>query len=114
MTKADYIPELSEVRMERRAPEGPYVLDADDRAYVESCLREVEAAFGLDAFPGAPFEAISGRALIRRFIVWWRTLESEDARQAAAHAQLPGAIRLLDTVSAFMEERAARPAPGGR
>ncbi|MEP9354921.1 hypothetical protein ABLE93_15135 [Xanthobacter sp. KR7-65] len=108
MTKADYIPELSEARMERRAPEAPFRLEAEDRAYVEGCLRQVEAAFGEDAFPGMPFEAISGRALIRRFIVWWRTLEPENPAQVEAHAQLPGAIRLLDTVSTFMAERAAR------
>lgn len=111
MTRADYIPELSEVRMERRAPEAPFRLEAEDRAYVEGCLRQVEAAFGCDAFPGTPFDAIPGRALIRRFIVWWRTLELADGAQVEAHALLPGAIRLLDTVSTFMEERAAR---GGR
>jgi len=94
--------------MERRAPEGPFTLSAADAGYVEACLRRVEAAFGFDAFPGVPFAHIAGRALIRRFIVWWRTLEPEGAAQAEAHAQLPGAIRLLDTVSAFMEERAGR------
>ncbi|MFG1209917.1 hypothetical protein V5F79_22995 [Xanthobacter flavus] len=108
MTKADYIPELSEVRMERRAPEAPYQLENEDHVYVHGCLRQVEAAFGLDAFPGVPFDAISGRALIGRFIVWWRTLEPETPQQVEAHAQLPGAIRLLDTVSAFLEERAGR------
>lgn len=108
MVKTDYIPELSEVRMERRAPDGPFALSSADAAYVEACLRRVEAAFGLDAFPGVPSSHIPGRALIRRFIVWWRTLEPEDAAQIEAHAQLPGAIRLLDTVSAFMEERAGR------
>lgn len=106
MVKTDYIPELSEVRMERRAPEEPYALDADDRAYIEDSLRQVEAAFGEEGFPGMPFAAIPGRALIRRFIVWWRTLEPETHAQREAHAQLPGAIRLLDTVSAFLEEKA--------
>lgn len=106
MVKTDYIPELSEVRMERRAPEGPYTLDADDRAYIEGCLRQVEAAFGTQGFPGMPFEAIPGRALMRRFIVWWRTLEPETEAQGEAHAQLPGAIRLLDTVSSYLEEKA--------
>ncbi|WP_296583374.1 hypothetical protein [Xanthobacter sp.] len=108
MTKADYIPELSEVRMERRAPEAPYQLEREDHVYVHGCLRQVEAAFGLDAFPGVAFDAISGRALIQRFIVWWRTLEPENPQQVEAHAQLPGAIRLLDTVSAFLEEQAGR------
>lgn len=111
VVKSEYIPELSEVRMERRAPEAPFVLEAADAAYVEGCLRRVEAAFGLEAFPAVPFGAIPGRALIRRLIVWWRTLEPADAAQVEAHAQLPGAIRLLDTVSAFMEERAGRPGP---
>lgn len=110
MVKTDYIPELSEVRMERRAPEGPYSLDADDRAYIEGCLRQVETAFGTQGFPGMPFEAIPGRALMHRLIVWWRTLEPENEAQTEAHAQLPGAIRLLDTVSAYLEEKAR----GGR
>ncbi|MFS8036561.1 hypothetical protein ACI7BZ_06260 [Xanthobacter sp. AM11] len=104
----DYIPELSEVRMVRRAPEGPFVLEGEDRAYVEASLRAVEAAFGLTAFPGVPFGRIPGRALIARFIAWWRSLVPADAAQRDAHGQLPGAIRLLDTVSAFMEERAGR------
>ncbi|MFG1347450.1 hypothetical protein V5F59_21365 [Xanthobacter autotrophicus DSM 431] len=111
VAKTDYIPELSEVRMERRAPEGPFALDGEDAAYVEACLRRVEAAFGVEAFPGVPFAQIPGRALIRRFIVWWRTLEPETPEQGEAHAQLPGAIRLLDTVSAFLEERAGRARP---
>lgn len=107
----DYIPELSEVRMVRRAPEGPFVLEAEDRAYVEATLRRVEAAFGIEAFPGLPFAHIPGRALIRGFIVWWRTLVPADAAQREAYGQLPGAIRLLDTVSAFMEEHAGRAGP---
>lgn len=108
MTKADYIPELSEVRMERRAPEAPFQLETEDHVYVHGCLRQVEAAFGLDGFPGVPFDAIPGRALVHLLIVWWRTLEPETPQQAEAHAQLPGAIRLLDTVSAFLEERDRR------
>ena len=38
MTKTDYIPELSEVRMVRRAPEGPFAFTEDDRNYIGSCL----------------------------------------------------------------------------
>jgi hypothetical protein len=106
--KTDYIPELSEVRMARRAPERPFVLSAEDRRYVAACLRDVETAFGFDAFPGLAFEQISGRALISQLIDWWRGLEPETDVQHAAHARLPGAIRLLDTASALMEERAQR------
>lgn len=113
MTKTDYIPELSEVRMVRRAPEYPFPLGNDDRAYVAGRLADVEAAFGLVAFPGVPFDQIPGRALIGRFIEWWRTLEPETPAQQDAHAQLPSAIRLLDTVSAWLEEQAGRHAPGG-
>lgn len=107
---ADYIPELSEVRMVRRAPEAPFALAAEDRAYVEATLRRVEGAFGMDAFPGQAFARVPGRVLIRQFIVWWRTLAPETEAQREAHGQLPGAIRLLDTVSAFLEERAGPPA----
>ena len=107
MTK-DYIPELSEVRMVRRAPEQPFALDRTDARYVEDCLRDFEAAFGLDAFPGVTFEEIPGRALIDHFIDWWRGFEPVGEAQQNAHSRLPGAIRLLDTVSALMEERARR------
>lgn len=112
--KVDYIPELSEVRMVRRAPESPFALEGEDRAYIEASLRQVEVAFGHDAFPGQPFDRIPGRALIRQFIEWWRALKPESEAQRDAHGQLPGAIRLLDTVSAFMEERAGRSGPGAR
>lgn len=106
--KKDYIPELSEVRMVRRAPERPFALSGEDARYIEACLRDVEASFGLEAFPGVPFTRIPGRALIGRFIDWWRALEPADERQRDSHARLPAAIRLLDTVSSLMEERAQR------
>jgi hypothetical protein len=109
--KKDYIPELSEVRMVRRAPERPFALSDEDARYIEACLRDVEASFGFEAFPGAPFEKIPARALIGRFIDWWRALEPADEKQRDSHARLPAAIRLLDTVSALMEERAQREKP---
>ncbi|WP_166142622.1 hypothetical protein [Methylosinus sp. RM1] len=104
----DYIPELSEVRMVRRAPERPFALNGADARYVEACLRDFEAAFGLDAYPGVPFEQIPGRALIGDFIDWWRGMDPEGEAQQNAHSRLPGAIRLLDTVSALMEELSQR------
>jgi hypothetical protein len=97
--------------MVRRAPKGPFLLSAEDARYIEACLRDIEAAFSFEAFPGEPISDIPGRALIGRFIHWWRALEPEDARQREAHARLPGAFRLLDTVSAFMEEMAQRKRP---
>ena len=104
----DYIPELSEVRMVRRAPDEPLPLSAEDRRYIEGCLRDVEAAFGFEAFPALAFEQIPARALIGRFIDWWRGIDPQDDRQETAHARLPAAIRLLDTISAWREERAQR------
>jgi len=106
--KRDYIPELSEVRMVRRAPDRPFALSAADAVYIADCLRAVEASFGLEAFPGVGFAQIPARALIAQFIDWWRGLEPATEVQQEAHARLPGAIRLLDTVSALMEEQAAR------
>jgi hypothetical protein len=106
--KKDYIPELSEVRMVRRAPDRPFALSEEDGRYIADCLRAVETAFGLEGFPGVPFAQIPARALIGIFIDWWRGLEPGDEIQHAAHARLPGAIRLLDTVSALMEERSQR------
>ncbi|WP_234052080.1 MULTISPECIES: hypothetical protein [unclassified Xanthobacter] len=114
MTKTDYIPELSEVRMVRRAPEHPFPFGDDDRAYVSGRLRDVEEAFGFTAFPGLAFDQIPARALISRFIAWWRTLEPETPAQVEAHAQLPAAIRLLDTVSTWLEEQAQRHPQNGR
>ncbi|ATQ68005.1 MULTISPECIES: hypothetical protein [Methylosinus] len=107
--KTDYIRELSEVRMVRRAPEGPFELGREDRLYVLQRLRDLEIAFGIEGFPGVPFEEISGRELIGLFIDWWRGLEPETEAQQTAHGRLPGAIRLLDTHSALMEEKAQRP-----
>lgn len=114
MTKTDYIPELSEVRMVRRAPETPFPFGDDDRAYISSRLKDVEEAFGFTAFPGLAFNQIPARSLISHFIEWWRTLEPETPAQMEAHAQLPAAIRLLDTVSTWLEEQAQRHPPGRR
>jgi hypothetical protein len=111
MTKADYIPELSEVRMVRRAPEGPFSFNEDDRNYIGRCLADVQSAFGLKDFAGMTVDAIPARALIRQFIDWWRSLEPVDEAQQNAHGRLPAAIRLLDTVSNWMEEQALRKGP---
>lgn len=100
----DYIPELSEQRMVRRAPNRPIDF-GPDRDYIFACLQEVEASFGLQGFPGRAPEQIPARALIRQFIVWWRTLEPVDAVQQTAYARLPGAIRLIDTISNWWAER---------
>jgi hypothetical protein len=104
----DYIPELSEIRMVRRAPEYPLALAAEDAAYLEHALRETEKAFGLAAFPGQSFDAIPARALIKVLIDWWRGLEADTEDQRDAHALLPSAIRLIDTISTWLEERARR------
>lgn len=104
----DYIPELSEIRMVRRAPDHPVKLSDEDAAYVEKILRHAEKAFGLDAFPGQSFAQIPARALIKTLIDWWRGLEPANQLQAKAHAALPSAIRLLDTFSAWLEEKARR------
>jgi hypothetical protein len=104
----DYIPEVSEIRMVRRAPEHPLDLGAEDAAYLEHALRATEKAFGLDAFPGQNFDAIPGRALIKIMIAWWRGLEPDTEDQRDAHTRLPSAIRLIDTISTWLEESARR------
>ncbi|MFG1403251.1 hypothetical protein [Xanthobacter sediminis] len=114
MTRTDYIPELSEVRMVRRAPEHPLPFADDDRAYVRGCLSDLETAFGFTAFPGLSFDQVPARTLISHFITWWRTLEPLTPAQAEAHARLPAAIRLIDTVSIWLEEQAQRRPPVGR
>jgi hypothetical protein len=106
--KRDYIPEVSEIRMVRRAPDQPFALGEADGRYIADCLRAIEASFGLVSFPGVAFRQIPARALIGLFIDWWRGLEPANEVQREAHARLPGAIRLLDTTSALIEERARR------
>jgi hypothetical protein len=100
-----YIPELSEQRMVRRAPNRPIDFGADSE-YIFSCLKDVEQSFGLQGFPGLAPDQIPARRLIKQFIVWWRTLEPADASQQAAYARLPGTIRLIDTISTWWAERA--------
>lgn len=104
----DYIPELSEIRMVQRAPEGPSPFSEEDRGYIFSCLADVEASFGVSGFPGLAPEAIASRTLIRQLIEWWRTLEPATEAQRDAYGRLPGAIRLIDTVSIWVEEQTAR------
>jgi hypothetical protein len=107
-----YIPELSEQRMVNRAPDRPVDFGADSD-YILSCLHDMEQSFGVRAFPSLAFEQIPARALIRQLIVWWRTLEPADVAQQNAYGRMPGAIRLIDTVSAWLAERAATD-KGGR
>lgn len=98
-----YIPELSEQRMVNRAPDWPVNFGADSD-YIFSCLKDVEQSFGLVGFPGLAPRQIPARALIRQFIVWWRTLEPATPEQREAHGRLPGTIRLIDTISGWLAE----------
>jgi hypothetical protein len=100
-----YIPELSEQRMVRRAPNQPIDF-GPDRDYIFSCLSDVETSFGLQGFPGLAPDLIPARALIKQLIVWWRILEPANATQQAAYARLPGTIRLIDTIPTWWAERA--------
>jgi hypothetical protein len=111
VTKVDYIPELSEVRMVRRAPEGPFAFSEDDRNYIGRCLADVQSAFGLKEFSGIAVGTVPARALIKQFIDWWRRLEPVNEAQQDAHGRLPAAIRLLDTISSWMAEQAQRQDP---
>lgn len=104
-----YIPELSEQRMVSRAPNRP-VDFGEDGEYIFSCLRDVERSFGLDAFPGLAPARIPARALIKQLIVWWRTLEPANEAQRQAYGRVPGTIRLIDTISSWLAERAG-PSP---
>ena len=101
-----YIPELSEQRMVKRAPNRPIDFGTD-RDYIFSCLKDIEHSFGFHGFPGLSAEQIPARALIKQLIVWWRTLEPTNTSQQTAYARLPGTIRLIDTISAWWAERAS-------
>ncbi len=104
----DYIPELSELRMVNRAPDGPLRFSASDRAYILSCFDDVETSFGLWAFPAIATADLSAKALIRQLILYWRTLDPQTEVQKDAYGRMPGAIRLIDTVAIFLEEQEAR------
>lgn len=83
-----YIPELSAQRMMNRAPDWLVNFGADSD-YIFSCLRDVEQSFELVGFPGLAPRQIPARALIKQFIVWWRTLEPATPEQREAHGRLP-------------------------
>jgi hypothetical protein len=102
-----YIPELSEQRMVSRAPNRPLNFGTD-REYIFSRLRDIEHSFGLQAFPGLEPEQIPARALIHQFILWWRTLEPITEEQYETYGRMPGAIRLIDSYSAWMAERTGK------
>ncbi|OGU22891.1 MAG: hypothetical protein A2580_12050 [Hydrogenophilales bacterium RIFOXYD1_FULL_62_11] len=102
-----YIPELSEQRMVKRAPNRPIDFGTD-RDYIFSCLQDIEHSFELQGVPGLAPEQIPARALIRQFIVWWRTLEPANASQQTAYARLPGTIRLIDTISSWWAEQGGK------
>ncbi len=103
-----YIPELSELRMVRRAPDGPLPFSAEDKAYILSCLRDVESSFGVAGDAANPQGELSARVLVKQLIEWWRTLEPATDAQRDAYGRMPGAIRLIDTVSTWVEEQQAR------
>ncbi len=98
-----YVPELSEQRMVNRAPNWPVDFGADSD-YILSCLADVERSFALKGFPGRAAHQVPARALIKQFIVWWRTLEPTTPAQRDAYGRLPGAIRLIDTFSGWLAE----------
>ena len=100
-----YIPELSEQRMISRAPNRPVDFGAD-RDYIFSSLKGIEQSFGIEGFPGRAPGQIPARALIKQLIVWWRTLQPANEAQQDAYGRLPGAIRLIDTISSWLAERA--------
>lgn len=107
-TVKDYIPELSELRMVNRAPEGPLPFSHGDREYILSCFDDVETSFSLTAFPDIATADLTAKALIRQLILYWRTLEPQTEAQRDAYGRMPGAIRLIDTVATWVEERQAR------
>lgn len=104
----DYVPELSELRMVNRAPDGPLPFSPGDRAYILACFDDVEASFAVRAFPACATAELSAKALIRQLILYWRTLEPRTEAQQDAYGRMPGAIRLIDTVATFVEEQEVR------
>ncbi len=104
----DYIPELSEIRMVQRAPEGPLPFSPSDSSYIVDILADMEKCFNLAPFANIAPRDWSARALIRQLIEWWRTLDPVTEEQRDAYNRLPGSIRLIDTVSTWVEEQASR------
>jgi murein L,D-transpeptidase YafK len=104
----DYIPELSEIRMVQRAPDGPLPFSQSDLAYIADILADMQNSFGFKTFSNVAPQDLSARALIGQLIEWWRALDPTTETQRDAYNRLPGAIRLIDTVSTWVEEQAAR------
>ncbi len=104
----DYIPELSEIRMVQRAPDGPLPFSQSDLTYIADILADMDKTFGLKSFYDVAPGKWSARALIRQLIEWWRTLDPTTEEQRDAYNRLPGSIRLIDTVSTWVEEQASR------
>ncbi|WP_020176122.1 hypothetical protein [Methyloferula stellata] len=104
----DYIPELSEIRMVQRAPDGPLPFSQSDLAYIADILADMDKTFGLKSFSDIVPGEWSARALIRQLIEWWRTLDPVTEAERDAYNRLPGSIRLIDTVSTWVEEQASR------
>ncbi len=104
----DYMPELSEIRMVQRAPDGPLPFSKSDRDYISEILADMQKSFGLTTFSETAPEKLSSRVLIKQLIEWWRTLDPATEPQRHAYNRLPGSIRLIDTVSTWVEEQAAR------
>lgn len=107
----DYIPELSEIRMVQRAPDGPLPFSQSDLTYIAEILADMEKSFGLKAFGDITPQEWPARALIKQLIEWWRTLDPTTDEQRDAYNRLPGSIRLIDTVSTWVEEQASRRRP---
>jgi len=104
----DYIPELSEIRMVQRAPDGPLPFSKSDCAYIAEILADMEKSFGLKSFSNVAPGAWPARSLIGQLIEWWRTLDPATEDQRDAYNRLPGSIRLIDTVSTWVEEQTSR------
>lgn len=99
--------------MINRAPRVPVDFGRDS-AYIHSALRNFEQTFGVNPFPGMANDRIPARTMLKQLIMWWRTSEPENAAQAEAHGRLPGAIRLIDSHCAWLEEKGVISGPGLR
>lgn len=94
--------------MVQRAPDGPLPFSETDRDYIAAILADMDKCFSLAPFAGIAPREWSARALIGQLIEWWRTLDPVTEDQRDAYNRLPGSIRLIDTVSTWVEEQAAR------
>lgn len=90
-------------RLAREAADRPLPLCVEDQDYLLRNLRAVGDAFGLDATPDVPLDAMSGRALARHLARLRTWIEPQSLEQQLALGRLESVFRLLASAARLSE-----------